>query len=66
MKDRRKELEKLNTLARIGEGFGGNFSLSDGIVAGAEDYYLGADQGAKGLVIPWMGSKHIKIVAGAD
>jgi hypothetical protein len=66
MSRREEELEKLNKLARISEGFGGNFSLRDGIVVGADDYYCGADQGAKGLVIPWMGCKHIKILVGAD
>lgn len=65
--DRRKEeLEKLNKLARIGEGFGGNLCFSDGLVVCGDDYYAGADQGAKGLVIPWMGCKHIKILVGAD
>jgi len=66
MNRREEELEKVNKLARISEGFGGNISFRDGIVVGADDYYSGADQGTKGLVIPWMGCKHIKIVVGAD
>jgi hypothetical protein len=66
MTSREKELEKLNTNAQISEGFGENFSLRHGIVVGADNYYSGADQGAKGLVIPLAGCKHIKILVGAD
>jgi len=64
--NRLKELEKVNKLAKVSEGFGGNFSFGDGIVVGADDYYTGVDKGAKGLVVPWMGCKHIKILVGAD
>ena len=62
-----KELKRLKFEAEISTtGFGPSFSLDSGIVVGAEGYQSATDQGSKGLVIPWMGSKHIKFVVGAD
>lgn len=66
MNRREAEKEKNEKLASIEIGFGNNFSLQSGLVVGSSDMTVGVDQGAKGLVIPWMGCKHIRICMGED
>ncbi len=66
MNRREQEAEKMNKLARISIGFGNNVSFSEGIVLGSDDLDSGIDHGAKGMVIPWAGCKHIKIFVGSE
>lgn len=59
----RIEKEKLKQSARMSDGYSPGVSLSQGLVVGGGNE---SNAGSHGLVIPWMGNPHIKIVVGAD
>jgi hypothetical protein len=63
---RRDEIirEKLSRDVKISVGFGGGFSLQDGLVLGPYDMDLRSDQGSMGTIIPISGSRHIKMMLG--
>lgn len=63
---RRLEKEKENQSARMTDGFSQNVSLSQGLVEGGMGFAGGISSGSHGLVIPWMGNPHIKIVVSAE
>ena len=63
MNRRKIEKEKAEKLARISSGFGKGMSYTDGIIMGANSIDSGC-QGSAGILIPWMGCKHIKILIG--
>jgi len=66
MTRRELEQEKNRKLAQISVGFGDQFSLQHGLVNGSDDMSSGTDQGSAGLIIPWGGCKHIKIMVGSE
>jgi len=47
-------------------GFSRGMSIADGLVIGAETLTASGYESAIGVVIPWMGSPHIKIVLTED
>lgn len=55
--------EKLRKDAMISCGFITSVSCENGLIMGADGLDFGS-QGSPGLLIPWMGSKHIKILVG--
>jgi hypothetical protein len=65
---RRQELEreKLRKSAVATDGFVRGISLSYGIVVGAEGLSVSNSLFSHGTVIPWLESRHIKILVGAD
>ncbi len=66
MTRREQEIEKMSKLARISVGFGNDVSFQEGLVVAGHDLDANIDRGAKGLLIPWMGCKHIKIQVGSE
>lgn len=66
MNRQKLEREKLSYSARNADGYAQNVSLSQGMVVGGEGMCQGQNIASHGLVIPWMGSKHIKILVCAE
>ena len=47
-------------------GFSRGMSIADGLIIGADTLTASGYESAIGVVIPWMGSPHIKIVLTED
>jgi len=47
-------------------GFSRGMSISDGLIVGADTLTGSGYESAIGVVIPWMGSPHVKIVLTED
>jgi hypothetical protein len=47
-------------------GFSRGMSLNDGLIVGADTLTASGYESAIGVVIPWMGSPHVKIVLTED
>lgn len=60
------EKRKRSEVAKAVVGFSRGVSISDGLVIGADGLTASGHESALGVVIPWMGSPHIKILLTED
>lgn len=66
MNQRQIERKRKKECARGTIGFGDGVSFSEGLVIGADDLSGLRYQSSPGVVIPWKGNEHIKILISKD
>ena len=60
------ERRKIKECARIADGYSAGLCISQGLIVGADGKSVSADLGAHGVLIPWAGSPHIKILVDSE
>jgi hypothetical protein len=63
---RQVEKKRRKECARGTIGFSDGVSFSEGLVIGADSLYGLGYQSSPGVVIPWKGNEHIKILISKD
>jgi hypothetical protein len=66
MDQRQIERKRRKECARGTIGFGDGLSFSEGLVIGSDDLYGLGYQSSPGVIIPWKGNEHIKILINRD
>lgn len=66
MTRRQIEQKRRKECARGTIGFGNGTSISEGLVIGADSLYGLGYQSSPGVIIPWKGNEHIKILISRD
>jgi hypothetical protein len=60
------ERQRLKTCASMSDGYSSGVSLSVGRVEAGNGLGVMDNQSSHGVVIPWMGSQHIKILVSVE
>ena len=63
---RRIEQRKKRECARTTIGFGDGICFDEGLVVGSDGLSALTSQSSAGVVIPWNGSPHVKIMLGSE